>query len=151
MINKEEIEEIARVKAHELNGHIVDVTVSSANEIVISFDKNGGVNVDECVSISRYVNDNFDRDIEDYALTVCSPGLTSPFKIKEQYQINQGREVVVKKNDGKKFSGILKDYENQLTLAVRKKEKGSKSKYINSDIGIPFDEIKETRLKIKFK
>ena len=90
--------------------------------------KNGGVNVDECVSISRYVNDNFDRDIEDYALTVCSPGLTSPFKIKEQYKINQGREVVVKKNDGKKVSGILKNYENQLTLAVRKKEKGSKIK-----------------------
>ena len=151
MINKEEIEEIARVKAHDLNGYIVDVTVSSANEIVISFDKNGGVNVDECVSISKYVNDHFDRDIEDYALTVCSPGLASPFKIKEQYQINQGREVVVKKNDGKMVSGILKNYENQLILAVKKKEKGSKSKYINSDIEIPFDEIKETRLKIKFK
>ena len=151
MINKEKIEEIASAKAHELNGYIVDVTVSLANEIVIYFDKNGGVNVDECVSISRYINDNFDRDIEDYALTVCSPGLKNPFKIKEQYQINQGREVVVRKNDGKKVSGILKNYENQLTLAVRKKEKGSKSKYINIDIEIPFDEIKETRLKIKFK
>ena len=151
MINKEKIEKIASAKAHELNGYIVDVTVSSANEIVIYFDKNGGVKVDECLSISRYINDNFDRDIEDYALTVCSSGLTSPFKIKEQYQINQGREVVVKKNDGKKVSGILKNYENQLTLAVKKKEKGSKSKYINSDIEIPFDEIKETRLKIKFK
>ena len=151
MINKEKIKKIACTKAHDLNGYIVDVSVSSANEIIVYFDKNGGVNVDECVSISRYINDNFDRDIEDYALTVCSPGLTSPFKIKEQYQINQGREVVVKKNDGKKVSGILKNYENQLTLAVKKKEKGSKSKYINSDIEIPFDEIKETRLKIKFK
>jgi len=151
MINKEKIEEIAKVKAHDLNGYIVDVTVSSANEIVISFDKNGGVNVDECVSISRYVNDNFDRDIEDYALTVCSPGLTSPFKIKEQYEINEGREVLVKKNDGKKVSGILKKYENQLTLAVKKKKKGSNTKYIYSDIVIPFDEIRETRLKIKFK
>ena len=151
MINKEKIKKIACTKAHDLNGYIVDVSVSSANEIIVYFDKNGGVNVDECVSISRYINDNFDRDIEDYALTVCSPGLTSPFKIKEQYQINQGREVVVKKNDGKKVSGILKNYENQLTLAVRKKEKGSKSKYINSDIEIPLDEIKETRLKIKFK
>ena len=107
MINKEKIEKIASAKAHDLNGYIVDVTVSSANEIIIYFDKNGGVNVDECVSISRYVNDNFDRDIEDYALTVCSPGLTSPFKIKEQYQINQGREVVVKKNDGKPSWSII--------------------------------------------
>ena len=61
------------------------------------------------------------------------------------------KEKDIIKNDGKKVSENLKNYENQLTLAVKKKEKGSKSKYINSDIEIPFDQIKETRLKIKFK
>ena len=152
MILKEEIEKIASVKAQELNGSIVDVTVSSANDIIIYFDKNGGVNVDECVSISRYINDNFDRDIEDYALTVCSPGLTNPFKIKAQYEINKGKEVVVKKSDGRKVSGTIVSSENQLTLAVKKKEKGgSRNKYVFNDLTIPFNEIKETRLKIKFK
>ncbi len=151
MIDKKKIEEIANVKAKDLNGHIVDITVSSGNDIVICFDKAGGVNVDECKSISRYINDYFDRDIEDYSLTVCSPGLTSPFKIKAQYEINKGKEVVVKKYDGKNVSGILKNYENKLILAVKKKEKDSNSKYIFSDIEIPFDEIRETRLKIKFK
>ena len=151
MILKEEIEKIASVKAQELNGSIVDVTISSGNDIVVYFDKIGGVQIEECVSISKSINDYFDRDIEDYALTVCSPGLTNPFKIKEQYEINKGREVVVKKSDGKKVSGIIVSSDNQLTLAVKKKEKGFRNKYVYNDLIIPFDEIKETRLKIKFK
>ena len=151
MILKEEIEKIASVKAQELNGCIVDVTISSGNDIVVYFDKIGGVQIKECVTISKSINDYFDRDIEDYALTVCSPGLTNPFKIKEQYEINKGREVIVKKSDGKKVSGTIVSSDNQLTLAVKKKEKGSRNKYVFNDLMIPFNEIKETRLKIKFK
>ena len=151
MILKEEIEKIASVKAQELNGCIVDVTISSGNNIVVYFDKIGGVQIEECVTISKSINDYFDRDIEDYALTVCSPGLTNPFKIKVQYEINKGREVVVKKSDGKKVSGTIVSSDNQLTLAVKKKEKGSRKKYVFYDQIIPFNEIKETRLKIKFK
>ena len=123
MILKKEIEKIASVKAQELNGSIVDVTISSGNDIVVYFDKIGGVKIEECVSISKSINDYFDRDIEDYALTVCSPGLTNPFKIKEQYEINKGREVIVKKSDGKKISGTIVSSDNQLTLAVKKRKK----------------------------
>jgi len=151
MILKEEIEKIASVKAHELNGCIVDVTIGTGNDIVVYFDKKGGVQIQECVTISKSINDYFDRDIEDYALTVCSPGLTNPFKIKAQYEINKGREVIVKKSDGKKVSGTIVSSDNQLTLAVKKKEKGSRNKYVFNDLMIPFNEIKETRLKIKFK
>ena len=151
MILKEEIEKIASVKAQELNGCIVDVTISSGNDIVVYFDKIGGVQIKECVTISKSINDYFDRDIEDYALTVCSPGLTNPFKIKEQYEINKGREVIVKKSDGKKISGTIVSSDNQLTLAVKKREKGSRNKYVFNDLMIPYNEIKETRLKIKFK
>ena len=151
MILKEEIEKIASIKAHELNGCIVDVTIGTGNDIVVYFDKKGGVQIQECVTISKSINDYFDRDIEDYALTVCSPGLTNPFKIKAQYEINKGREVIVKKSDGKKISGTIVSSDNQLTLAVKKKEKGSRNKYVFNDLIIPFNEIKETRLKIKFK
>tara|TARA_B100001758_G_scaffold94986_1_gene81146 strand:- start:5 stop:460 length:456 start_codon:yes stop_codon:yes gene_type:complete len=151
MILKEEIEKIASVKAKELNGCIVDVTISSGNDIVVYFDKIGGVQIDECVSINKSINDYFDRNIEDYALTVCSPGLTNPFKIKAQYEINKGREVIVKKSNGKKVSGTIVGSEDQLTLAVKKKEKGSRNKYVFNDLIIPYNEIKETRLKIKFK
>ena len=151
MILKEEISNIAKVKAKELEGYIVDVTVSSSNDIVVYFDRKEGVKIDQCVSISKYINENFDREIEDYALTVCSPGLSNPFKVKDQYINNQGKEVTVKKNDGKRISGILKKYDKQLTLEVKKKKKGSKADYITNDIIIPFEQIKETKLKINFK
>ena len=151
MILKEEISNIAKVKAKELEGYIVDVTVSSSNDIVVYFDRKEGVKIDQCVLISKYINENFDREIEDYALTVCSPGLSNPFKVKDQYINNQGKEVTVKKNDGKRISGILKKYDKQLTLEVKKKKKGSKADYIINDIIIPFEQIKETKLKINFK
>ena len=150
MILKEEISNIAKVKAKELEGYIVDVTVSSNNDIVVYFDRKEGVKIDQCVLISKYINENFDREIEDYALTVCSPGLSNPFKVKDQYINNQGKEVTVKKNDGKRISGILKKYDKQLTLEVKKKKKGSKADYIINDIIIPFEQIKETKLKINF-
>ena len=151
MILKDEISKIAEIKAKELKGYIVDVTVSTDNDIVVYFDSMEGVKINQCVSISRFINESFDREVQDYALTVCSPGLTNPLKVKDQYINNQGKEVTVKKNDGKKFSGILKKYDKQLTIEVKKKKKGSKTDYIVKDIIIPFEQIKETRLKINFK
>tara|TARA_B100001057_G_scaffold493528_1_gene588123 strand:- start:1538 stop:2026 length:489 start_codon:yes stop_codon:yes gene_type:complete len=151
MILKEDIEKIANIKATELNGYIVDVTVNAKNDIFVYFDKCGGVNIDECVNINRYINEKFDREIEDYSLTVCSPGIDRPFKKRVQYKINEGKEVIVKKNDGKKISGFLKSYENKLVLATKDKSKVKQTNSNRNNIVIPFEEIKETRLKIKFK
>tara|TARA_B100000902_G_scaffold398246_1_gene464374 strand:+ start:1925 stop:2245 length:321 start_codon:yes stop_codon:yes gene_type:complete len=106
MILKEEISNIAKVKAKELEGYIVDVTVSSNNDIVVYFDRKEGVKIDQCVLISKYINENFDREIEDYALTVCSPGLSNPFKVKDQYINNQGKEVTVKKMMANEFQAF---------------------------------------------
>ena len=102
MILKKQIEKIASVKAKELNGCIVDITISSGNDIVVYFDKIGGVHIKECVTISKSINDFFDRDIEDYSLTVCSAGLESPFKVENQYKKNIGKEVKVLLTDGKR-------------------------------------------------
>ena len=83
--------------------------------------------------------------------TVCSPGLTNPLKVKQQYIKNIGKEVSVKTNDGKRKTGILKKFETDLVLEVLKKKKGSRKDYVLEDIAIPFEEIKETKLKINFK
>jgi ribosome maturation factor RimP len=151
MLLKEDIRKVALEKAVELNGYIVDITVSNTNVITIYFDRDSGTHVDDCLAISKHIHDNFDRDDEDYELTVCSPGLTNPFKIKEQYLKHQGQEVVVKKRDGKKISGVLKEYNDNITLEVLKKDKAHNKQYTLNDVMIPFEEIKETKLKINFK
>ena len=151
MLLKEEIKKYASEKALEINGFVVDVNISANNVITIFFDKNNGVLVDDCLVISKYIQEKFDKDIEDYELTVCSPGLTNPLKVKEQYLKNIGKEVSVKTNDGKRKTGILKNFETDLVLEVQKKKKGSRKDYLLEDIAIPFEEIKETKLKINFK
>ena len=151
MLLKEEIKKYASEKALEIDGFVVDVNISANNVITIFFDKNNGVLIDDCLVISKYIQQKFDKDIEDYELTVCSPGLTNPLKVKEQYLKNIGKEVSVKTNDGKRKTGILKNFETDLVLEVLKKKKGSRKDYVIKDIAIPFEEIKETKLKINFK
>jgi len=152
MLLKENIRKVAIEKATEINGFIVDVNISTDNRIEVLFDKENGVYIDDCISISRYIHSEFDRDIEDYSLTVCSPGLTNAFRVKEQYLKNRGKEVVIKKNDGKKISGILKDLlqNNEVILEIKKKIKNTKN-YSSQEFVVSLSEIKETKLKIKFK
>jgi ribosome maturation factor RimP len=152
MLIKENIRKVAIEKATEINGFIVDVNISTDNRIEVLFDKENGVYIDDCISISRYIHSEFDRDIEDYSLTVCSPGLTNAFRVKEQYLKNRGKEVVIKKNDGKKISGILKDLlqNNEVILEIKKKIKNTKN-YSSQEFVVSLSEIKETKLKIKFK
>ena len=151
MLLKEDIKRIASEKAVDINGFVVDINISNNNIVTVFFDKEEGVFVNDCLEISRHIHKNFDRDIEDYELTVCSPGLTKSFKVKEQYIKYTGKEVSVKTKDGKKRSGVLKSFNTDLTLEVLKKQKGSHKDYFLKDIIIPFEEIKETKLKINFK
>jgi ribosome maturation factor RimP len=151
MLLKEDIKKVASEKALDINGFVVDVKMSTNNIITIYFDKNEGVLVNDCLEISRHIHESFDRDVEDYELTVCSPGLTNPFKVKEQYIKHQGKEVSVKTIDGKRRSGILKRFNTKLTLEVLKKKKGSHKDYLLKDVVITFEEIEETKLKINFK
>jgi ribosome maturation factor RimP len=152
MLLIDNIKEAATKKANEINGFIVDVNISANNSIEVLFDKLNGVHIDDCLSISKYIHSEFDRDVEDYSLTVCSPGLTNPFKVKEQYWKNKGKEVIVKKNDGKRISGLLKDLlsNDNIILDVKKKIKNTK-KYSLEEIVVSLNEIKETKLKINFK
>ena len=149
---KENIKKAATKKANEINGFIVDINISTDNRIEVLFDKDNGVHIDDCLSISRYIHSEFDREVEDYSLTVCSPGLTNAFKVKEQYFKNIGKEVIVKKNDGKRISGILKELlsNDDIILDVKKKIKNTKN-YSIQEIIVSLNEIKETKLKIKFK
>ena len=152
MLLIDNIKEAATKKANEINGFIVDVNISANNSIEVLFDKVNGVHIDDCLSISKYIHSEFDRDVEDYSLTVCSPGLTNPFKVKEQYWKNKGKEVIIKKNDGKRISGVLRDLlsNDNIILDVKKKIKNTK-KYSLEEIVVSLNEIKETKLKINFK
>ena len=151
MISKEEIKKVAELKIKQLGGYLVNVKVNTANVITVFFDRLEGVQVEHCLAISKYVEEHFDREVEDYELTVCSAGLDNSFMVEEQYQKNIGKEVGVLLKNGKRKKGVILSYDESLLLEVEKKKKGSRKEYIVEEVSIPKEEIKETKLKINFK
>jgi len=151
MISKEEIRKVAEPKIIEQGGFFVDVKVNTANVIIVFFDRMEGVQVEHCLLISKYIEEYFDREVEDYELTVCSAGLDNPFMVNEQYQKYIGKEVGVLLTNGKRKTGIILSYDESLLLEIVKKKKGNRKDYILEEVSIPKEEIKETKLKINFK
>ena len=87
---------------------LVDVTVSRENDVELVIEsEEGTVSLDDCVELSRKFEEKFDREKEDYSLTVGSAGLDQPFKVLKQYIKAVGTEVQVLVKDGRKLKGVL--------------------------------------------
>ena len=158
MINKEKIIELANQRIKELdNGsYLVDVNIGSNNSIIVEMDNiNNNVSINDCVSVSRNVEHNLDRDKEDFELKVTSPGLDQPFKVINQYHKNIGRKVKIVHVDHGSAEGILKKVSDEsVTIEWEEKERleGKKKKIkVLKEKTINYKEIKETKLIISFK
>jgi ribosome maturation factor RimP len=134
---------------------LVDIQVDDDNKIVVEIDHKDGVVINDCVSLSEFINDNLDRDKEDYELEVGSTGLGQPFKVPQQYVINIGEEVEVLDKDGKKVKGILKAVDgSNFTVTVNEKVKvEGKKRPVKMDVDHTYDmnEVKYTKYIIRFK
>ena len=130
---------------------LVDVIVKPGNLIVVEIDNDEGVDIDECVKISKHIEESLDREAEDYELEVGSAGLTSPFKVLRQYQKNIGNPVEVLSKDGKKIAGLMKEADEDgftITVMVKEKPEGSKRKIdVEHDIRYKYDEVKYVKYK----
>ncbi len=155
MIDKGVVRQIVEEKLAGSDDYLVDVMVKAGNRIVVEIDNDEGVCIDDCVELSRYVEEHLDRDVEDYELEVGSAGITAPFKVLRQYVKNIGNEVEVLLNDGVKLTGILKSAdESGIVLTVEKKVKpeGAKRKVtVEEDRTYKKEEIKQTKYLIRFK
>ena len=113
---------------------IVDISVSKDNDIVLTIEsENGKIELDDCVSLSRFFETKFDREAEDYSLTVSSAGLDQPFKVFKQYQKAVGTKVEVMLKGGRKMIATLEAAdEESITLKYSAKEavEGKKKKEI---------------------
>ena len=107
---------------------IVDISIKPGNVIVVEIDSMSGMGIDDCVTLSRTIEENFDREQEDYELEVGSAGLTSPFKVKQQYDQYIDNEVEVVTIEGKKLKGILTAAnDTDFSLTIYKKVKTKRS------------------------
>ena len=128
---------------------LVGVKVDNNNKIIVHIDTPLGISIDDCVRVSRELEEKLDRDREDFALEVSSPGLDSPFIVIEQYQKNVGKKINLVKQDGDKLEGILKKTgESGIVLEVTRGRKGQ-TKDLEL-LELSFAEIKSGRASIQF-
>lgn len=154
MINKQELIDVINTELEGSDIFLVEVKVSADNIIDVAIDSMGSVTIDDCIALNNKVLDHFDRDVEDYELTVGSYGISDPFKVLQHYKKNMGGEVEVLTKDAKKLKGTLKDADEEgFTLTITKKVKleGKKRpEMVDEDLNYKYDEIKYTKNIIQF-
>lgn len=137
MKKKEEIEAYAEklfLSVTEKHGfELVDVEyVKEAGSWYLRayIDKEGGIGVDDCETVSREVEGYLDADdcIENsYILEVSSPGLGRPLKKEKDFARSIDKEVEVRLfravEGCKEYTGILKAYDRETVALLLDEEK----------------------------
>ena len=134
---------------------IIEVTVSKDNDVEVTLESEEGiVELEDCVAISRFFETKFDRETEDYSLTVTSAGLDQPFKILKQYTKAIGKKVEVQLKGGKKMVATLEAAdEESITLKYSQKEavEGKKKKEIVEHVDrFTMDQVNSVRPHLSF-
>ena len=155
MIDKDLVTQLVTEELSSSDNFLVDVSVTPDNSIVVEIDNDESVSIDDCISLSKYLEEHLDRNKEDFNLEVGSAGITSPFKTLRQYHKYIGKEVEMMLHKGPKMKGILKDADDSgISISVEKKVKpeGAKKKIsVTEDLHFTLDEIKYTKYIISFK
>ncbi len=148
MILAAQIHQIVEEKISGTDKFIVDVHVKMSSRITVEIDSAKGINISDCAEIHRFVESKLDREIEDFELTVSSPGLEEPFKNLKQYQKNIGRNVrVILKNGTVSEGKLAKASDSEIEISQEKKEKINNKKQITvKNISLKSEEIKQTKL-----
>ena len=154
MIDKNIVRDLVNQWLEDKAYFLVDVEVSADDKIVVEIDHADGVWIEDCVELSRFIEDHLSRDDEDYELEVGSAGLGQPFKVEQQYLNFIGKDVEVLGADGKKVKGVLKAVDGRnFTVSVQEKVKveGKKRPEMQDiDHDYNMDEVKYCKYLIKF-
>lgn len=154
-MNVDKIKEIAEQTLEGSDMFVVDCVCSPSNEITLTVDSDTHVSIDACAGISRAIEAAFDRDEEDFSLTVASAGIGEELRMLRQYRKTVGSPVEVLLANGTKILATLEAADEEgITLAYDEKvavegKKRKESRHTVKQYG--FDEIKWTKEYLDYK
>ena len=122
MIDTKKIIEAAERKLQGTDMFVVGCTCTPGNEIELLIDSDTSVAIEACAELSRAVEAEFDRDEEDFSLTVASAGIGSELKSLRQYRKLIGGTVEVLLNSGIKMLAKLDAADDEgITISYEEK------------------------------
>ena len=123
MIDTKKIIEAAERNLQGTDMYVVGCTCTPGNDIELLIDSDTSVAIDACVRLSRSIEEELDRDEEDFSLTVASAGIGSELKCLRQYRKLVGSTVEVLLTSGIKVLAKLDAADDQgITLSYEEKQ-----------------------------
>ena len=133
--------------------YLIELSISVNNKVQVVVDGDNGVSLSETMRISRAINDNFDREVEDFSLEVSTPDIAHPLKVKRQYIKNLNRILKVKTEEEELEGTLVTADEDKIVLQwkVREPKPVGKGKVtVDKTATLEYTEIKEAKVKILF-
>ncbi len=148
----QELLDVALAERPEL--FLVDLSINEANKISINLDGDQGVNLQDCIDISRTIENNLDREEQDFSLEVASAGVSSPLKFVRQYKKNIGRTLRVKTSSSEDLEAkLVAADEEKISLewqAREPKKIGKGKETVQKKVDILYENIKEAIVIVSF-
>ena len=133
---------------------LVNLFINDSFKISIDLDGDNGINLQDCIDISRVIENNLDREEQDFSLEVASAGLSSPLKFVRQYKKNIGRTIRVKTTSSEEIEAtLLAADDEKITLewqAREPKQVGKGKETVDKKADILNEVIKEAIVIVSF-
>jgi len=154
MAFKEKVKEVLSVALAEYPElFLIDMTITDSYKIIVTLDGDNGVQLQDCINISRAVENNLDREEQDFALEVASAGVSLPLKLVRQYKKNIGRTLKIKTSSQTIEAKLLEVSDENITVEWSSREpkkigKGKETVLHNEKIA--YSDIIEATVTITF-
>jgi ribosome maturation factor RimP len=129
---------------------LVEIRIKPTNNIKVYIDGDQGISIEKLVQFNRKMYKQLEEENPngDFSLEVSSPGLDEPLKLHRQYLKNVGRFVEILDKQGVKKEGKLISATESEVVLEEIKGKGKKMEVVTHIT--PFEQIKSTKIQIKF-
>jgi ribosome maturation factor RimP len=132
---------------------LIDLAITDSFKIIVTLDGDNGVVLQDCIDISRAIENNLDREEQDYSLEVASVGVGSALKFVRQYKKNVGRTLIVKLATETIEAELVEANDNFIILSWKAREPkkiGKGKETVQKRQEIPYTEIKEAIVTVTF-
>ena len=132
---------------------LIDLTISDSFKITVNIDGDNGVVLQDCIDLSRAIENNLDREEQDFSLEVASVGVGSPLKMIRQYKKNVGRTLIVKLETQTIEAELVEANDNFIILSWEAREPkkiGKGKETVQKRQEIPYTDIKEAVVTVTF-
>lgn len=150
MIEKERVKKLIEERIAGTDIFLVSLTISSSNDIHVVLDADSGVSIEKCISVSRNIEHNLDRETDDFSLEVGSFVLGHPLQMVRQYKKYINKMVAITDMEGISYKGILLKVEESSLEIEQELSKKKLKEGVSPLLIMPFEKMKEIKAVITF-